>query len=124
MYTDVQRVGKNKFPLHMCEGSVGPAVNLLLAFLAGIEMSGRLILDLSGQLGVVCDSEYGDKARNAVSRLQQLIGHQPKGDFDKVVQNQLKSRFGFDFEAGCRTMGGDSHFTQPNGSIQIWNPKG
>ena len=124
MYDDVRRVGKNKFPLYMCEGSTGPAVNLLLAFLAGVEMSGRLILDLSGNLRIIPDSEFGEMARMAISKLQQLFGLQPTGDFDQILRNELKSRFGFDFEAACRTMEGDSRLTQSNGSIQIWNPKG
>ena len=105
----------NEFPKYMNQGSNGPHVTLLQAFLIGAGMEG---------LDVVFDGNYGPVTAAKVTRFQKLHGLEADGHFGPDTRQKVRSlsRFDFDFEAACRAVPGVTKFVQPDGSIVEWGP--
>ena len=95
----------------MQQGSQGPHVALLQAFLAGARLGA----------GLVPDREYGRVTAEAVAKLQARMGVANDGHFGPQTQEVVKRLYGFDFKDFCESMPGTTLFLQPNRAKVLWS---
>ncbi len=111
-------------PSHMEKGSHGPAVDLVLkylAFLAKIRGAGDQTLPK-----IEIDGDYGNAGVQHMKRLQQDLGLEPDGGFGPETRERLKEVTGTDFVAACLNLEDNevTFFMQPDGKMTAWSPSG
>ena len=89
----------------MQAGSKGPHVTLLHAFLCGAGFGN----------GIVTDGEYGEVMAGCVMALQDKLSLESDGFFGPATRAKVKEVYGFDFEAACQTIPGETEFVQSGG---------
>jgi hypothetical protein len=109
-------------PQYMEKGSHGPAVDLVLkylAFLAKIRGVGDQTLPK-----IEIDGDYGNAGVAHMERLQRDLGLEPDGGFGPETRDRLKEVTGTDFEAACLNLEDDleTFFMQPDGKVIRWKP--
>jgi hypothetical protein len=87
-------------PKFMGEGSEGPHVSLLHAFLAGQNLSD----------GLKYDAGFGKVTTINLKKFQKRNNLEEDGCFGPESRALTKNRFNFDFESACKTIVGETIF--------------
>ena len=87
-------------PKFMAQGSKGPQVSLLHAFLCGTKHGN----------GIQFDEEFGDVTTQNLKRLQQFNELNPDGCFGPETRDWAKTNYNFDFEQACQKLQGEMIF--------------
>lgn len=112
---------KNEVPRYMNEGSEGPHVTVLQAFLKAITLLGP---DGTGLLGrdIVFDMQYGRVTSDALAVLQAHHDLEADGHCGPDTRQLMKDAYNFDIEEAWLTVPGVTKFVQPDGSVIEWGP--
>ncbi|MDO8530434.1 MAG: peptidoglycan-binding domain-containing protein [bacterium] len=84
---------RGAFPKFLNQGSKGPAVTILQAFLWGA------LDDQEGIETLIPDGDYGPTTARFVSALQENLGIGIDGNFGPETRARVKSVYNYDFDA-------------------------
>lgn len=99
-------------PEYMDQGSHGPDVTILHAFLIGAGYGERIVIDL----------DYGEETAKAVNSLQVDRGIDADGNFGPKTRAMVKSDYSFDFAAACISIPGTTVFKHGDEEVEWTSP--